>query len=706
MRYSMLTNGFLTAVLLLLATCLQAQIPADWSQLEKESGVEVSRDGDLLLVDWPAGRSGSGADRTARLIFDLNANTPLLHRILMKEGASDFQQIAGATDPVFLLTVGERNLGVERNDTKLGWTIFFDNPHSRPFETYAVALDKQDLKIRSEGSRTYVTVGGAHGGPFTGSIEITLFRGSPLMNVAAVMTTEKDSLAILYDAGLVRESEPWEKLFWADPEDYLQYHRTTANEPARPLAVKYRTLIGQSEEGSIAVFPPPHQYFYPLDNAYNFGHTWFGSGYRDLVTGYGIGIRHELLGDRRWVPWFNAPPHTNQRLNFFCLLSTQKDGKVLDEVKRFTHADTYKPLDGYYTLASHFHTEHTDDVLTHKPLPEIPGFVKAFRKTGVNIVHLGEFHGPGSPRGPEIERFSELKVLFDECRRLSSGDFLLLPGEEPNNFFGGHWMNFFPNPVYWVMSRDEGAPFSEEHPEYGTIYRVGNKEEMLRLLEIENGLAWTAHPRIKGSAGYPDKYKEEDFYKSDRFFGGAWKSMPADLFLDRLGTRVLDLQDDMANWGQKKYLIAEADLFKIEPEYELYGHMNINYLQLDELPEFEAGWQPIFDSMESGRFFSTTGEVLLPSVTLRGKGPGETVRVGGKETLEATISWTFPLAFAEIISGDGNEVFRERINLKDTEAFGNRTFRFPVNLKGRKWVRLEVWDAAVNGAFTPCIWLE
>src|SRR3546814_21122822 len=86
---------------------------------------------------------------------------------------------------------------------------------------------------------------------------------------------------------------------------------------------------------------------------------------------------------------------------------------------------------------------------------------------------------------------------------------------------------------------------------------------MLRLLEQERGLAWTAHPRIKGSSGYPDKYKEEAFYQSDRFLGGAWKSMPADLSLDRLGTRVLDLQDDMANWGGKKYVIAEADLFKI-----------------------------------------------------------------------------------------------------------------------------------------------
>ncbi|TCS86524.1 hypothetical protein EDD80_10757 [Anseongella ginsenosidimutans] len=696
---------YLLLPFLLIANLVKAQVPVNLSGWEKKSGVEVNQDGKLLNITWMAGESPNGNDRTGGISISLEKEAPLFHRIMLNEGG-DSHEIASAMDPVFLLTVGKRNLDVERNDTKLGWTIFFDNPSASPFETYPVVLDKEDVQVVSEGAQTRIIVGGAEAGPFTGAIEITLFRGSPLVNMAAVMQTEKDSLAIIYDAGLVSKQQPWEKLFWSDPQDYLQDRGAVSGEEAQTLAVKYRTIIGQGEEGSLAVFPPPHQYFYPLDNCYNFNHTWFGTGYRDLVPGYGIGIRHELLGDRRWVPWFNAPPHTKQRLNFFCLLSAEKDGKVLEEVKQFTHEDKYLPVPGYYTMSSHFHTEHTDDVLTHKPLPEIPGFVKAFRNTGVNIVHLGEFHGPGSPRGPEIERFSELQLLFAECERLSSGNFLLLPGEEPNNFFGGHWMNIFPNPVYWVMSRDEGEAFTEQHPVYGKIYRIGDTEDMMRLLEEEKGLAWTAHPRIKGSAGYPDKYKDEAFYRSDRFLGGAWKAMPADLSQDRLGTRVLDLLDDMANWGQKKQVIAEADLFKVEPEYELYGHMNVNYLQMEELPEFEDGWQPVLDAMQQGKFFSTTGEILLPSVTLNGKGPGETAAVNGKATLTATVSWTFPLAFAEIISGDGKEVYRERISLKDTEAFGKKTFEFPVNLENRKWVRLEVWDAAVNGAFTPCIWLE
>ena len=151
-------------------------------------------------------------------------------------------------------------------------------------------------------------------------------------------------------------------------------------------------------------------------------------------------------------------------------------------------------------------------------------------------------------------------------------------------------MNIFPKPVYWVMARGKDDPFVEEHSEFGRLYRIGSKEDMLKLLEMEKGLAWTAHARTKGSTGFPDKYKDESFFKSDRFLGAAWKAIPADLSQDKLGKRAFDLMDDMANWGQKKYVIAEADLFRIEPEYELYGHLNVNYLQLDEMPEFKKGW--------------------------------------------------------------------------------------------------------------------
>jgi len=112
--------------------------------------------------------------------------------------------------------------------------------------------------------------------------------------------------------------------------------------------------------------------------------------------------------------------------------------------------------------------------------------------------------------------------------------------------------------------------------------------------------------------------------------------------------------------------------------------------------------------LRSGKFFTTTGEVLIPEFSIGGKQSGRTLSLTGdtKRVLEARLEWTFPLAFAEVISGDGQQVFRQRIDLADTESFGTRRLRLPLELKGRTWVRLEVWDIAANGAFTQPVWIE
>lgn len=684
--------------LFILSVTVNAQIPVDLSDFNKKSEAKAELKGSLLVITWPAGKTEKG-----KIILNTENEKPLFRSIqLSKSGL--FKEIAAELDPAFILTVGKRDL-VSQN----GWNIFFDTTNRGPHKAFNVNLTKQSVSVSNKGSGTLIRISEINAGSFKGAIEITLYNGNPLLNVAAVMSTKIDSTAILYDGGLISKSNLWNKVAWSDTENHLQSANAVAAEESKNIPVKYRTIIGQSKEGSLALFPSPHQYFYPLDEAFNLKFTWYGSNYRNMISDYGIGIRQDLMGDNRWVPWFNAPPHTNQRLNFFCLLSTAAPAIVLNEVKKFTHADSYLPLPGYKTMSSHFHNEYVMKVLlANKPVPDTPNFINVFKNTGINIVHLAEFHYTAHPKGPDNERLLELKTLFDMCKKFSSGNFLLLPGEEPNEFFGGHWLDFFPKPVYWIMSKKPGSPFISQNAEYGKVYHIGDKEDMLKLLEAENGLAWTAHARTKGSTGFPDKYKNEKFFASDHFFGAAWKPIPADLSQPRLGKRILDLMDDLSNQGFKKHVIAEADLFSIEPENEMYAHLNVNYLQMNKLPEYKDGWQPVLDVMRQGKFFVSTGEVLLPSFAVNGKKSGETLTLSqdGKAEIAIEAAWTFPLNFAEIISGDGNKVYREKINLTDTRAFGKKKFIFNTKLKNRKWVRIEIWDIAANGAFTQQVWLK
>ncbi|MGM9509034.1 hypothetical protein ACS5NO_14965 [Larkinella sp. GY13] len=692
MKYFLFLFAFLGAV-------ARAQVPVDLSKFTKSGPTTVSQQGNDLVVTWPAVGKEKG-----RLVINLAADKPLFSHIQLSK-VGKFSEIATDLNPAFVLTVGKRDL-VSQN----GWNIFFDKTNRLPHKAYTVELAKRSASVSTIGSRTVLRIGEVAAASFKGAIEITVYQGSPLFNIAAVMATQVDSTAILYDAGLVSKTgSGWTSLAWSDTENRMQEMPVDLSVPNKAQAVKYRTIMGSGPNGTLAVFPAPHQYFYPLDEAYNLDFTWYGTGYRSLVPEFGIGIRQDLMGDRRWVPWVNAPPGTQQRLNFFCLLSTDKPAETLAEVKRFTHNDKYPVVPGYKTMSSHFHNEFTMKVvLAGKPIPENPNFVKVFKDHGVDIVHLAEFHGPGHPKGPDSLRLRELKALHEQCKRLSDKEFLLLPGEEPNNFFGGHWLSFFPKDVYWIMSRKPDMPFVTEDPKYGKVYRIADKHDMLKLLEAENGLAWTAHARTKGSTGYPDKYKEEAFFKSDHFFGAAWKNIPADLSEPRLSRRVLDLLDDYSNWGHKKHAIAESDIFTMEPENETYAHLNVNYMQMDKLPDYSAGWQPVLDVMKQGKFFVTTGEVMLPAFTVNGKGAGETLTLpaSGKATVNLNVNWTFPLSFAEIISGDGKQVYRERIDLTNTLPFGKKAYRFDTNLKNRTWVRVEVWDAAINGAFTQQVWLE
>ena len=141
---------------------------------------------------------------------------------------------------------------------------------------------------------------------------------------------------------------------------------------------------------------------------------------------------------------------------------------------------------------------------------------------------------------------------------------------------------------------------------------------------------------------------------------------------------------------------------------EFYAHANINYLRLDRVPRFEDGWAPVLKALHEGAFFISTGEVLLPKFTVGGKASGETLRLDatGRAELRATLTWTFPMAFAEIVSGDGKAVHRQRIDLSATNAFGEQVLTLPLELKGRTWVRLEAWDVATNGVMSQPVWLE
>ena len=98
----------------------------------------------------------------------------------------------------------------------------------------------------------------------------------------------------------------------------------------------------------------------------------------------------------------------------------------------------------------------------------------------------------------------------------------------------------------------------------------------------------------------------------------------------------------------------------------------------------------------------------MPRFLVGAKQSGQTLKLdaSGRAELEVELTWTFPMSFAEIITGDGKQVYRKRIDLTGTGAFEKQTLKTTLKLSGKSWVRIEAWDVAANGVISQPVWLE
>ncbi len=660
-------------VSLVVALAAAQEIPVDVSNYRAECGVKIERKGDALRAEWTADGSPFAAT------FRLAKGRPLLESMEARGAV-----IARDLQPAWIVTTGAR---IDRANERY---IFFDKPATQkngPVKTHAAALDLKSVRVESAGKLVSIAFAGLSAGPFSGELVAHLYSGSPLVHLEAAMSQPDRLVAYIYDAVLDGD---FKSFAWKDNTTDA-FTRTAPGGPPRPVGVRHRTIMAESDAGTLAVFPPPHAFFFPRDHTDNFKFAQAGQGR--------FGLRQDPDQKNAFVPWFDAPAGSVQRMGVFLLLHAGKAEEALERVTRYTHGDSFKPMDGRLTFTSHWHSKLTvNEIAGNSRAPE---FVGVFKGLNVNIVHVAEFHGDGHPADPGPQRLPELKGMFDLCRKYSDDAILLLPGEEanaqlntpaPKGTHPGHWVYLFPKPVYLTLVRKEGVPFEEEIAPYGKVYHAGSEQDMAEILKREKALAWTAHPRIKASFACPDAYKEKEWYKSETWLGGAWKAMPADLSQPRLGVRVLDLLDDMNTWGQRKIAHGEVDCFEIDRAHEMYGHMNVNYLRLPKKPTSDD-WSPVLDVLRSGDFFVTTGEVLIHSFNVK----------DGKAV--ADLEWTLPLAHVELVTSDGRTAKHVRLPLPETTEFERRTFEWPVDVKNTAWVRLEAWDVAVDGAFTQPLWL-
>jgi hypothetical protein len=667
----------------------------DLTAYRPQPGLQAAIENETLTIRWDG-----ESQRECLARFTVLDGVPTVRELAGRKKGGKWICLGRDLTPEFGVTTGVRRTGHGLPESNR-WDVFWDAPLNHPEEvrrsTASYKADK--IEVRTEGARLEVSFPVLSMGSFAGGLRFTVYRGTNLLRVEAVVKTDEPSVAYIYHGGLKGFStETLPSIAWNQAGGERHSATVSAGEAGQVnvLRARNRLAIAHGTVGSVAVFPPPHQFFFARELEVNLGYVWHR---RDDDHGFSMGVRQpESAGGYNpvWIKQvyslYNAPPGTQQRMPVYFYISPDDGTACRESVTAFTYGDRYKPLPGFKTMATHFHTAFTQELIDSGSLDTTPPWIPMMRELGINIAHIFDFHGDGHPNDPGPLRLKELETYFEGCRRHSDADFLILPGEEANVYLGGHYNILFPKPVYWTLVRQKSQPLVENHSRYGQVYHTGSAADLFELMKREGALVWTTHPRTKGSTGYPDKIKNTDYFKDDHWLGAAFKALPVDLSQKRLGeVRCFGTFDDMNNWGGLKFMVGEVDTYKKFPDYDLYGDFNVNYVKLDRVPGFND-WSPVCHALRSGEFFVTTGEVLIPRWTVQGEGADKVVA--------ADVEWTFPLEFVEVVWGDGTKVERTIMPATDQPPFGSHQFRIKFDAMGKKWVRFAVWDSAGNGAFT------
>ena len=724
------------------------------------SGPAATMEQNTLLVTWAG---DAGAD--LRLRLGLEDAAPIVRDLAVRPPDGAWGTLGRDLAPDFRVTSGVRrisyqqlnplsDLGIEITEEVMDrekWYVFWDAPLLVPgiregegrgtnpglprspdeIREANATFNTTSCSVATDGSRLEVTFDGLSMGIFSGDLRFTVYEGTNLVRLEAVASTDEPSVAYKYRGGLQGFStEHTSRVTWRDisgsPLDYRFGGPT--NDDAVPLRAHNRVVIAEGEAGSVAAFPPPVTFFFTREVETNHGYNWYrNDGDGSFAMGVRQGDGETALEGQALAPYgavprtdettavmgrffenfalYNAPPGTQQRMAVYFYASPAAAEPTRDSVLAFTHGDTFKPVPGYKTFVNHFHIRFLDRLRASGSLDTPIPDVQALKALGLDIIGLSDFHADQLAAGDSgAARFKDQLDYYEASRRASDDGFLVTPWEEPNAHFGGHYNTLFPKNVYFTRAREPDQPFSEEDPTYGTVYRTGSSEELLQVLEEEDGYWFHAHPRTKGSTGHPDAEIDTPWIGSDRYLGVAFKpGMGADLSTERMCEyRCFDAIDTLNNHFtgsdlQPKYLIADCDTYHKFPGDDIYPNVPVNYLRLDRVPGPDEDWTPILDALRGGDFFVTTGQVLITDYAVQGSGDARTIT--------ADLEWTFPLEFVEVVWGDGENIEREIIPATDSSAFGSRQFSIPFDAAGKSWVRFAAWDSAGNGAFVQPIWL-
>ncbi len=151
--------------------------------------------------------------------------------------------------------------------------------------------------VATNGARAEISFPGVTLGVFSGKLQYTVYKGANLIRQEIVAQTDQPSVAYKYDSGLKGFAVPGSRVAWRDLAGNWQENRLggAKNDGHGRVVLKVanRYLAAEGKNGSVAVFPPPHTFFWAREVETNLGYHWFR---KDSGDSFSLGIRQAEKG--------------------------------------------------------------------------------------------------------------------------------------------------------------------------------------------------------------------------------------------------------------------------------------------------------------------------------------------------------------------------------------------------------------------------
>ena len=753
-----------------------------------------------LTIAWDGTRN-----QPVRMRLAIENGTPIIEELALK-GNRGWVALLAHASPEFRVVSGIRRITNQQLDPLAGvgtkitpeilrkykWEAFWDAPLNVPgsdpahndctppqrgvldqpglprrpeeIKRAAAVYHTQSCSVKTNGARLEISFPGVQLGVFEGQLRFTVYRGSNLVRMEVIGVTHEPSVAYKYDAGvdgLAIDSKS--RVVWRDPSGFSQDYRFggPAGNGAITVTSANRVVTAELANGSIAAFPPPHNFFWAREISVNLGYNWYR---QDNEKSFSFGVRQAEkeantpgAEDRRQnFALRSARPGTEQRMPVYFYPALGNAQEVTEQAAAFTRNDHFERLSGYQVMATHFHMGLVGKVnAAGGPQAKIPD-LEVLRAAGVNIVAPidgGAGFGPQETKeAPHEAGNVDDPKWMQWTRALGAPEDLIL--DESLKYTGvlRSELKFPPAPKQENRKREtSNDPFRGQAIYYETAKRQSDKDfvvmpnaELLRGtiarnlgghsdLLVSHPVFFTqsraaGQPLVEENPKYGRVYHLADVAdmmemthrenlllymphpesKGSTGFPGAIKDQPH--FSDE-NYRGIGFRWGMGLDGSEQRLCEYRCL-------PLWDDMNNWIADKNTPPKFVQAISEIYGESYGDDVYANNpvNYVHLERLPPPGDwGPivdamkkGDYFVTSGEVLISrwgieagavvADVAWTFPLEFVEIVWGDGVKTGRQVIPATDLPAFGSHHFKIPFDASGKKWIRFAAWDSAGEGA--------